>query len=117
MPEEKRLTRKELYDLVWSKSMRTLAKDFNLSDVGLAKICSVIVFDDSQKPFGLFESLLEIFGMSETNGRAAAERHGQRIRADDSDGRKFDLDRAFAVVAVGQQQELVDDVVPDNADV
>lgn len=39
MPEEKRLTRKELYDLVWSKSMRALAKDFNLSDVGLAKIC------------------------------------------------------------------------------
>ena len=33
------LTRKELYDLVWSTPMRVLAPQFNLSDVGLAKVC------------------------------------------------------------------------------
>lgn len=36
---ETRLSRKELYELVWSTPMSKLAKRFNLSDVGLAKIC------------------------------------------------------------------------------
>lgn len=31
--------RQELYDLVWSKPMRDVAKDFEMSDRGLAKIC------------------------------------------------------------------------------
>ncbi len=34
-----KFTRHELYDLVWSKPMTTLAKEFNLSDNGLRKIC------------------------------------------------------------------------------
>lgn len=34
-----KLTRRELYDLVWSKPMTKLAAEFGLSDVGLAKIC------------------------------------------------------------------------------
>jgi len=34
-----KLTRLELYNLVWSKPMITLAKEFNLSDNGLRKIC------------------------------------------------------------------------------
>jgi hypothetical protein len=33
----KRLTRREMYDLAWSEPMRTLAKTFGISDVGLAK--------------------------------------------------------------------------------
>lgn len=33
------LTRDELYNLVWSEPMQQLAKRFNISDVGLAKIC------------------------------------------------------------------------------
>lgn len=33
------ITRRDLYDLVWSKPMIQLAKDFNLSDNGLRKIC------------------------------------------------------------------------------
>jgi hypothetical protein len=33
------VTRAELYLRVWSTPMRTLAKEFGLSDVGLAKIC------------------------------------------------------------------------------
>ena len=32
-------TRQELYDLVWSEPMRTLAGRFELSDIGLAKAC------------------------------------------------------------------------------
>ena len=37
--KEKVLTRKELYDLVWSKPLTTLSKEFAISDVGLRKIC------------------------------------------------------------------------------
>lgn len=33
------LTRKELYDRVWSEPMQKLSKEFGLSDVGLAKTC------------------------------------------------------------------------------
>ena len=33
------LTREELYHQVWSKPMSTLAKEYHLSDVGLAKVC------------------------------------------------------------------------------
>lgn len=33
------LSREDLYELVWSKPMRELAKDFGISDVGLAKRC------------------------------------------------------------------------------
>ena len=36
---KKILSRQELYDLVWSKPMVQLAQDFELSDVGLKKIC------------------------------------------------------------------------------
>jgi hypothetical protein len=34
-----RLTRKELYEKVWSRSVSSLAKEIGISDVGLAKIC------------------------------------------------------------------------------
>lgn len=33
------LSRKELYDLVWSESMLSLSRKYNISDVGLRKIC------------------------------------------------------------------------------
>lgn len=33
------LTRKELYDLVWSEPMTTICKRFGLSDNGLRKRC------------------------------------------------------------------------------
>src|ERR1700733_7552691 len=33
------LSREDLYELVWSKPMAELAKDFGISDVGLAKRC------------------------------------------------------------------------------
>jgi hypothetical protein len=34
-----KLSREDLYELVWSKPMVDLAKDFGMSDVGLAKRC------------------------------------------------------------------------------
>jgi hypothetical protein len=34
-----RFTRRELYDFVWSESVRILSQRFQLSDVGFAKIC------------------------------------------------------------------------------
>jgi len=37
--ERIRLTRTELHERVWATPMRTLAKEFGMSDVGLAKIC------------------------------------------------------------------------------
>ncbi len=36
---ERIITRQELYDLVWSTPMASIAKDLAISDVGLAKIC------------------------------------------------------------------------------
>lgn len=33
------LTRRALYDLVWSKPVRTVADELNISDVGLRKVC------------------------------------------------------------------------------
>jgi hypothetical protein len=34
-----KLSRRELYDQVWSTPMRTLAIRYGMSDVGLAKVC------------------------------------------------------------------------------
>ncbi|MFC4271612.1 hypothetical protein GQF03_17395 [Sneathiella chungangensis] len=39
MSKNKTLSRKELYDLIWSEPMKTLAEQFGLSDVGMAKVC------------------------------------------------------------------------------
>jgi len=36
----KRLSRKELYELVWSEPMRILAPRFGISDVALKKACA-----------------------------------------------------------------------------
>ncbi len=36
---EQQLSRKELYDFVWSKPLLQLSKEFGLSDNGLRKIC------------------------------------------------------------------------------
>ena len=37
--EQVTLTRRELYDLVWSTPMTAIAKKYLISDVGLRKIC------------------------------------------------------------------------------
>jgi hypothetical protein len=34
------LTREQLYEKVWSTPLRTVAKEYGLSDVGLKKICT-----------------------------------------------------------------------------
>jgi hypothetical protein len=39
MDQIRRISRTELYEKVWNAPMRTLATEFGLSDVGLAKIC------------------------------------------------------------------------------
>lgn len=39
MGDERKITREELYKLVWSKPITELAKEFGMSDVGLAKVC------------------------------------------------------------------------------
>ena len=36
------LTRQELYDMVWATPMSSLAKDFGISDVALAKRCRAV---------------------------------------------------------------------------
>jgi hypothetical protein len=36
------LTRQQLHDLVWSKPVRDVAKDFGMSDVALAKRCRAV---------------------------------------------------------------------------
>ena len=37
--DKKSMTRRELYDLVWSIPITKLSKKYGLSDVGFAKIC------------------------------------------------------------------------------
>lgn len=37
--DKQTFNRKELYDLVWSEPMLTLSKKYNISDVGLRKMC------------------------------------------------------------------------------
>jgi hypothetical protein len=39
MDRDTEIAREELHQLVWSKPTRIAAKEFGLSDVGLAKIC------------------------------------------------------------------------------
>lgn len=39
IPAARTVTRSELYELVWDKPMRDLAREFGVSDRGLAKIC------------------------------------------------------------------------------
>lgn len=39
MAQRIEILRKELYEAVWEKPIRTLAKEWELSDVGLAKVC------------------------------------------------------------------------------
>ena len=41
MNEEREITREELYQLVWSKSLVLAALELGISDVGLAKIQNV----------------------------------------------------------------------------
>ena len=38
------LTRQELYDMVWATPMSSLAKDFGISDVALAKRCRASMY-------------------------------------------------------------------------
>jgi hypothetical protein len=40
LPSFRDVTRKELYDLVWSRPMRDVAVEFGISDVGLGKTCA-----------------------------------------------------------------------------
>lgn len=40
MAEHLKLTREELYSLVWAKPMTEVAEDFQISDRAMAKICA-----------------------------------------------------------------------------
>ena len=39
MPSTRRVARAEVYDSVWSRPLRDIARDLGISDVGLAKLC------------------------------------------------------------------------------
>jgi hypothetical protein len=55
MSERKQFSRQELYDLVWSTAMTTLAKQFGMSDVGVRKIC--VKHDIPTPPAGYWAKL------------------------------------------------------------
>ena len=85
------LTRGELYQLVWSEPLRTLAKRFGISDVALAKRCrganiplpglgywakkeaGKAVFQAALRPRGLGQSDFLELGSDERNGYAVAD--------------------------------------------
>lgn len=54
--KEREITREELYKLVWSKPMTELAKEFGMSDVGLAKVCKKL---NVPKPYRGYWQLVE----------------------------------------------------------
>jgi hypothetical protein len=45
--ESRKISREELYRLVWSKPTRNVAREFGISDVGVGKICKRL---NVQKP-------------------------------------------------------------------
>src|SRR5690242_3820900 len=55
MGNERKITREELYKLVWAKPLVILAKEFGISDVGLAKICKRL---DVPRPYRGYWALL-----------------------------------------------------------
>jgi hypothetical protein len=46
-----RLSRKALYDLVWSEPIKTLAARFGISDVGLKKTCARAAIPTPERGF------------------------------------------------------------------
>jgi len=54
--KERVVTREELYRLVWSKPITELAKEFGMSDVGLAKVCKKL---NVPKPYRGYWQLVE----------------------------------------------------------
>jgi hypothetical protein len=60
---------------------------------------------------GCLESVLHILCVDQSEGFSPAEGQRQRVLADDAYARELDLNAALAVVAVGQQQVFVSDVV------
>lgn len=68
------LTRKDMYDKVWSQAMRKLAPDWGLSDVGLKKLCKR--FEIPTPPVGYWAKLEfnDDVKEAEAAGEAAAGR-------------------------------------------
>ena len=54
--KERVITREELYKLVWSKPITEVAKEFGMSDVGLAKVCKKL---NVPKPYRGYWQLVE----------------------------------------------------------
>ncbi len=53
--ETKKILRKELYDLVWSKPIMDIAKEFGISDRGLGKVCER--YDIPKPPRGYWQRI------------------------------------------------------------
>lgn len=53
--ETKKISRKELYDLVWSKPIMDVAKQFGISDRGLGKVCER--YDIPKPPRGYWQRI------------------------------------------------------------
>lgn len=49
------ITRQELYELIWSKPMTKVAKDFDVSDVWISKVCKQA--DIPRPPVGYWQKL------------------------------------------------------------
>jgi hypothetical protein len=54
--KERQIAREELYKLVWSEPITVLAKEFGMSDVGLAKVCKKL---NVPKPYRGYWQLVE----------------------------------------------------------
>ena len=77
----------------------------------------VLVMHDAQHPLGRLHPVVDVGVVADLDARATiVDGKGQRVLADHAHGRELDLQGGGSVMAVGEQQELVGDIVADHAD-
>ena len=77
MPQSIEMTRQELYDLVWSRSVGAVAASIPMSHVSLRKLCA-----KHQVPVSAAWSLAEVLDQAGSRQGTAATDHGRTADLD-----------------------------------
>lgn len=102
------LSRKELYELVWKESMLSLSKRFDISDVGLRKIC--LRMEVPVPPAGYWVKIQ--FGKKVKQARLSTQHKGEetvqlRFRDENSATSKSNLARSTRILEVENDSKLI----------
>lgn len=103
------MTRVELYNLVWSKPITHLAKEFGLSDVGLRKIC--IKFGIPLPPRGYWARLQH--GKRDPKTSLEFENHNPIVRLPDEGTAATREQMSLMRKLAKQEQEAIEPVLRD----